>query len=182
MLCRQSHSSLSLGPQSPTSSSSRTLSSGPETPSPADVLPKYESAFEYAIRPYLALHIDLEQTFKRQQIQTPLCSSRDGLSSLSFPAPRRRRESVVSYIGSDEAESPTLDPGIDAGAKYQHTPAIRLANLYLSTLLTRCTITQTWIHAIYKNPYLTTRQYQRERQTGRGRGSAEKKGVLCYYT
>jgi hypothetical protein len=142
-------SPVSLGPQSSRSShSGRAASPQPPSPDQGD-LPKYLSAFEYAIRPYLEKNVGNEHL-----VRLPLPPQREVGSDTTLPLLPPLRDDEISYNGSEEEEMEYNVPedGIPAHLKEKDNFMTRMRHVQLRILLMRCMVLQSTVRDLERRP------------------------------
>lgn len=142
-------SPISLGPHSPGSSES-SKGSSPQSPTPdlSDV-PKYISAFEYAMRPYVDAHIDCEWHLS---LPSPIG---EGYTQAASPLLPLFQDDKTSYSTSahDGNEKDIPEYGIPSYLKEGNVFRTRMLHVQLRTLLMRCIILQSSVREIERKPW-----------------------------
>lgn len=143
-------SPISLGPQSSKDSQSiRAYLPQPPLPDPND-LPKYMSAFEYAMTAYLEDYAD-----RRFHLHLPSPTLQDAVSEVTSPLLPRFREDEVSYAGSEENNTQEDVPeyGIPFELIMQKGIWTSIQLMHLRTLLMQCTVLQSTIRDLERRPW-----------------------------
>jgi tetratricopeptide (TPR) repeat protein len=135
-------SPISLGPQS-SHDSQWARPPSPQPPSPdRNDMPKYMSAFEFAINAYLEDHAD-----RRIHLQLPSPKLQNAVSEVTSPLVPHFEEDGVSGAGNEENETKKdiLKCGIPSHLKAQNNIRISIRLMHLRTLLMQCTVLQSII-------------------------------------